>query len=73
MHVQTTSQAPEILRKVRAEKVVKKLLSEFTGVGHIVFMDNLYTSVPLVVDLLDQMLCYGDCEKIKNWESSSCY
>ena len=37
-----------------AENDVKKLLLDFTGVGHIAFMDNFYTSVPIVKDLLDQ-------------------
>lgn len=54
MHVYTGSQDPEIGGKGHAEKVVKKLLLDFTGVGHAVFMDNFYNSVPLVKDLLDK-------------------
>lgn len=46
------SQDPDIRGIRYIEKVVKMLLTDFLGKGHLVFFDKYYTSISLVRELL---------------------
>ena len=56
IHMHVCSSAVEARNNITYDQIVYKLLSDFQGKGHVIFLDETFTNYPLVKNLLEKKI-----------------